>query len=437
MFSSQSAFAGGAGTSCTSSGDCSGDGNVCTTATCLGFIDEIGICPGTFCTPAIPGTCSNLANTNSCDDGNACTSFDSCVAGLCGGINNFDSCNDTDNNECTSGLCAGGSCEPVPNFNSCDDTDNNECTSGRCQGGSCVPNANFDSCTDTDNNECTSGLCAVELCVPTPNTNQCDDGNVCTSGDICAGGTCVGAPNIAFCDDDNDCTSGDVCTLSLCVGDLLPPGASCGNIGTECTNQNTCNITGQCLDNGQQADGSSCGSPGDTECSNADTCFDGQCVPNDETVGTACGDAGTECTNQDTCDGGGACADSGIQAVGTACGDPADTECKNSDTCNDIGNCQSNDEPDNTSCDDGELCTIDEFCKDGVCGMGTETPILACMDDDSEPGSDVGGTIIPIDTISLILAGTQTIMSWLIPVTISAIGITIVIARKFSKYEPV
>jgi len=42
----------------------------------------------------------------------------------------------------------------------------------------------------------------------------------------------------------------------------------------------------------------------------------------------------------------------------------------------------------------------------------------------------VGGEIIPIDTTALLLAGAQS-FSWMIPVIVSAIGIGIVIARKF------
>ena len=42
----------------------------------------------------------------------------------------------------------------------------------------------------------------------------------------------------------------------------------------------------------------------------------------------------------------------------------------------------------------------------------------------------VGGEMIPIETTALILAGAQT-FSWMIPVIVSAVGIGIVIARKF------
>jgi len=42
----------------------------------------------------------------------------------------------------------------------------------------------------------------------------------------------------------------------------------------------------------------------------------------------------------------------------------------------------------------------------------------------------VGGSLVPIDTTSLLLAGTQMTASWMIPAIIAAIGIGIVIARK-------
>jgi len=46
-------------------------------------------------------------------------------------------------------------------------------------------------------------------------------------------------------------------------------------------------------------------------------------------------------------------------------------------------------------------------------------------------GIPVGGEFIPLDTTMVLLAGTQTTAAWMIPVIVSAIGIAIVIARKF------
>jgi len=43
----------------------------------------------------------------------------------------------------------------------------------------------------------------------------------------------------------------------------------------------------------------------------------------------------------------------------------------------------------------------------------------------------VGGEFIPLDTTMVLVAGTQTAAAWMIPVIVSAIGIGIVIARKF------
>ncbi len=43
----------------------------------------------------------------------------------------------------------------------------------------------------------------------------------------------------------------------------------------------------------------------------------------------------------------------------------------------------------------------------------------------------VGGELLPLDTTMVLVAGTQTAAAWMIPVIVSAIGIGIVIARKF------
>ncbi len=49
----------------------------------------------------------------------------------------------------------------------------------------------------------------------------------------------------------------------------------------------------------------------------------------------------------------------------------------------------------------------------------------------NSPKLAVGGDIIPLDTTMVLVAGTQTTAAWMIPVIVSAIGIGIVIARKF------
>jgi len=47
------------------------------------------------------------------------------------------------------------------------------------------------------------------------------------------------------------------------------------------------------------------------------------------------------------------------------------------------------------------------------------------------PVPAVGGELIPLDTTMVLLAGTHSVAAWMIPVIVSAIGIGIVITRKF------
>jgi len=47
------------------------------------------------------------------------------------------------------------------------------------------------------------------------------------------------------------------------------------------------------------------------------------------------------------------------------------------------------------------------------------------------PSTPVGGELIPLDTTMILVAGTHSVAAWMIPVIVSAIGIGIVIARKF------
>ena len=57
--------------------------------------------------------------------------------------------------------------------------------------------------------------------------------------------------------------------------------------------------------------------------------------------------------------------------------------------------------------------------------------IIAVQGISPPPPSPVGGELIPVDSTMVLVAGTQNIAAWMIPVIVSAIGIGIVIARKF------
>ncbi len=63
-------------------------------------------------------------------------------------------------------------------------------------------------------------------------------------------------------------------------------------------------------------------------------------------------------------------------------------------------------------------------------GSDDEVPMLTVTFNPSSP-QPVGGEMIPINTTMVFLAGTQMTAVWVIPVIVSAVGIGIVIARKF------
>ena len=119
---------------------------------------------------------------------------------------------------------------PVADGASCDDHD--ACTENdHCVAGTCI--ATQTSCDD--GNLCTDDRCDAALgCVTTPNTAPCDDGDHCTTGDVCAAGACTG-PGVLACADTDTCTD-DRCDPA--VGCVNAPKAGlqamCGALGVQC-----------------------------------------------------------------------------------------------------------------------------------------------------------------------------------------------------------
>ncbi len=94
------------------------------------------------------------------------------------------------------------------------------------------------------------------------------------------------------------------------------------------------------------------------------------------------------------------------------------------DICNiDTNLCSFPNDPPGQPCDDGDICTEPDQCD----GAGACSGLSVC----------VVGTVLPIDTTAVLVAGTHMTASWMIPVIVAGIGIGIVIARKFSKYQPI
>ncbi|HEX4824763.1 MAG TPA: hypothetical protein VFV19_10635 [Candidatus Polarisedimenticolaceae bacterium] len=344
------------------------DGNACTAGDVCGggtchagaavICNDNNPCTDDSCNPATG--CVYTNNTAPCDDGNACTTGDTCGGGSCqpGGPTSCD-----DGNPCTD-----DSCDPVlgcvhtNNTASCDD--GNACTSGdTCSDGVCQPGA---AVTCNDNNPCTDDSCDPQTgCVYTNNTASCDDGNACTTGDVCSDGTCSGAA--VNCDDNNPCTDDSCNPATGCVH--TDNTAPCSD-GNACTTGDTCG-------------GGTCHAGAAVICNDNNPCTDDSCNPATGCVYTPntapCND-GNACTSGDVC-GGGTC-HAGAPVV---CND--NNPCTD-DSCNPATGCVYT--PNTAPCNDGNACTTGDTCGGGTCHAGA--PVVCndsnpCTDDSCNPAT--------------------------------------------------
>lgn len=243
-----------------SGNDCD-DGDACTLSdscvagSCLGSTPVI--CTASdqchdvgICNPAT-GICSEpeKADDTACDDGDACTQSDTCQAGLCTGANPVvcsasDQCHDAGVCDSNTGLCT----DPAkPDGTLC--TDNDLCTQAdSCQGGVCIgadPVICFaaSSCQDPGTCDPNTGFCSV---TNLPDGTSCDDNNLCTQADSCAGGFCIGGAPVV-CPGAGQCLDGGTCEPSsgTCSYAPLPDGAFCDDLDP-CTTSDACQ-SGICL----------------------------------------------------------------------------------------------------------------------------------------------------------------------------------------------
>lgn len=186
------------GVACDDEEDCT-EGDKCVTGDCKGTNkgetspcdDGDGcslndVCKNGYC----EGTPAN--GETLCDDEKLCTNGDACANGFCQGT--AKNCDDGKN--CTLDVCdsATGGCvsKPVSEGSSCNDGD--PCTtSDTCIAETCIglqPKCN-------DNKPCTADACdnvdGVGKCTYTPiaNGGTCQDGDACTIGDSCTAGACI------------------------------------------------------------------------------------------------------------------------------------------------------------------------------------------------------------------------------------------------------
>ncbi len=357
----------GCGDACQADGDCPDDGNACTAQVCGG------------------GKCAVQPAAGACDDGNPCTTLDSCFAAKCGGSPTPCS----DGNPCTT-----DSCDPK---------------SGCAYAANTAPCSLGNACSNQD-------VCKDKLCAPGPAVN-CDDGNACTLDTCDPDAGCDHAATAAPCDDSNPCTKEDECGDGTCMGGVL---VACDD-GSACTADSCDAATGKCEFAALKGCGTKCTASKDCEddgnpctqavcagggcvivytemacndgdvCSAGDTCLEGKCTGTE----SACDD-GNACT-ADACDAktgcsssakDGPCDDGSVCTVGDAC---KATECKGakllncddgdvctSDGCDVVIGCTSS--ANTAPCNDNNACTTGDACAKGQCQAGK---VVAC--DDNKP----------------------------------------------------
>lgn len=248
-----------------------------------------------------------------------------------------------------------------------------------------------------------NGLCAAELTTTTCGSSgdyckSCNDGNACTvdtcvaggcsnvlipNGDPCVGGsgTCYGGVCCTGCMFKGSCVAGTepvacgiggtdcktcpaptnpcmrvTCKSGTCGEEPWPLGTSCAD-STVCNGNETCDGAGTCL-KGTELD-----------CRTGDPCIVGSCDPtlgcvkNPASNTTACSD-GNECTVPDLCNGAGSC----VPGSPRNCND---NKVCTTDSCDPLtGACLNANLPNDTTCDDGAVCTSGDKCVDGACVGG-------------------------------------------------------------------
>lgn len=400
---------------CTSRGVCERDHTPCPVldpSTCLRYVFNKAF-----------GTCDVFTRTGACDDGDACTLFDTCINGDCFGQNK--TCDDYI--ECTVDTCIAptGVCQHMIAPGSCridgrcwlDGDMNPECDCLVCNASlstsdwsivsSSLSCDDGDACTENDVCNTDTGICggtpvtcpgSVLPCyftecidgscreIPFDDGTGCDDDDACTIDDVCTEGRCRGAPaNCSFydspcvigvCDPFDGCrpqhldlfTRCDIVSNNVCAGNYFcffgdcvgVPSPPCPISTNPCT-EFVCDPVLGCIE--QVLVGQSCDD--NNTCTLEDVCApDGSCTP---------GGIWINCDDLDPCTDDLCLADSGCLHVPilncAACNETADCSPQTCQQVNCVrGQCRYIAEPAGFSCADGDVCNGHEVCTgNGVC----------------------------------------------------------------------
>ncbi len=285
------------GNSCTQNDVCSAGACVPGAAVTCAALD--GCHTAGVCNP-MTGVCStpNKANGSACTDANACTQTDTCQNGVCTGQSPVvcpapDACHTAGSCNMATGMCSNPN---KPNGSACNDsnacTSTDSCQAGVCTGQSPVVCTASDACHAVGLCDTVTGMCSNPA---KPDGSSCDDGNGCTQTDSCQAGACTGQ-NPVVCAPANDCQVPGVCdpTSGACANTSKPDGTNCDD-GTACTQSDTC-LAGACLS------GTAVVCAALDACHDVGSCDakSGICSNPTKAEGASCDD-GTACTQGDTC----------------------------------------------------------------------------------------------------------------------------------------
>ena len=205
-------------------------------------------------------------------------------------------------------------------------------------------------------------------------------GSAGTGGGGSSGGFCVGKPDATPCDDGSACTTGEACLAGACTGGTTKTCAA----SDQCHDVGTCDPANGMCSNPAKADSTPC-SDG-SMCTQTDTCKAGVCVGGNPVVCPAdqchlpgtCAAATGMCSaaqvkpNLTPCDDGNPCT-VGDWCIAGACAGTAKA-CPWTDACHDgvcnaaTGACETAAVADGSACSDGSVCTSGDKCTAGVCG---------------------------------------------------------------------
>lgn len=295
---------------------CDAASGLCAADPCIGIVCDQ---PPTSC-HVEPGVCAAGSCVYSleppgagCDDGDPCTSVDTCsAAGACAGTPLLCNapplpfCSDasTSHQFDVNGTCSNGNCTytstDAPCSLGCDST------TGLCRGDPCATalcDQPPSQCYQAQGS-CSGGICSYPL---KPVGSDCDDGNLCTQSDSCsAAGVCSGAAVVCNSPPASTCVDSSTSRVFVAVGACSATTGECAYSFTDTTCTGGCDAgSGRCT--GDPCASKTCTTPPGACFFSVGSCSAGDCVYTPRPSTERCDD-GNPCTDGDACDGNGACA---------------------------------------------------------------------------------------------------------------------------------